>query len=117
MHNILSAPSCCVPVAREFSVNLTSITITWDRERCLDRNGNPHNYIIYYKKVTSTTAATIANISYNQMIRMYTANGLFPSTSYSFKIALQNEVGPGQQNQAKVITTMTPKGKPNLIYF
>ena len=107
--HILSAP-CCVPVARGVSVNLTSIIITWNRENCLDRNGNPSNYLIYYKKVTSTTAATITNISYNQTIRMYTANGLFPNTSYSFTIALQNEVGLGQQNNATVITTTSPKG-------
>ena len=113
MHNILSAPSCCVPVAKKLSVNLTSITITWDRENCLDRNGNTTNYIIYYKKVTSQTAATIASISYNRMIRMYTANGLFPNTSYSFNIALENEVGIGQQNQSKVIITKSPKGKSN----
>ena len=101
-------PGCCVPVPQVHSRNLTSITVTWDRENCHIRNGRPQNYTLSYKRVES--AQYILNVSINIDKRNYTANLLFPRSTYSIEVALVNHVGMGPITPAN-ISTSSPTGE------
>ena len=55
-------PSCCVPPAQSQSLSLTNITITWDREECLSRNGESRHYSVYYRENGSMNAMMNMNV-------------------------------------------------------
>ena len=74
-------------------MNLTSITIMWQREDCLLRNGESRHYSVHYREAGSSTIIETATISVTD--RTNTASSLYPRTSYTFEVALVNEVGTG----------------------
>ena len=102
-----TVPSC-VPSPTSQSVSLTNITIMWQREDCLLRNGQSSHYSVRYRESGSSTIIAIANISVND--RTYTASSLYPRTSYTFKVALVNEIGTGPYSPND-ISTSTPTSK------
>ena len=104
-----TVPSCCVPSPVSQSVSLTSITIMWQREDCLLCNGQGRHYSVRYREARSSTITpTATTISVND--RTYTASSLYPRTSYTFEVALVNEVGAGPYSSS-IISTSTPTSK------
>ena len=77
--------------------NLTSITITWDEVKCINRNSNITGYMIKYN---GTNAAT----STHQFI----ASQLFPSTNYIFQIAAMSSHGIGPYSNITTASTSSP---------
>ena len=89
-------------------MSLTSITILWQREDCLLRNGQSIRYSVRYREAGSSTI--IAKTSVNIFDRTYTASSLKPQTSYTFEVALINEVGTGPYSTTN-FSTSTPTSK------
>ena len=96
-----TVPSCCVPSPISQSVSLTSVTIMWQREDCLLRNGKIRHSSVRYREAGSIIAT--ATISIND--RTYTASSLYPHTSYTFEVALVNEVGTGPYTTSSISTS------------
>ena len=105
-----TVPSCCVPSPISQSVSLTSITVMWQRGDCLLRNGDSRHYSVRYREAGSSTIIATATISVND--RTYTASSLYPRTSYTFEVALVNEVGTGPYSTTDIFTS-TPTSKNN----
>ena len=80
----------------------------WQREDCLLRNGQSRHYSVRYREAGSSTIIATATISVNNTI--YTASSLYPHTSYTFQVALVNEVGTGPYTTSN-ISTSTPTSK------
>ena len=73
------------------SVNVTSITIRWDRIDCQERNGRTDGYrIVYYptSNPSDRVAQTLAGILDND--RLFSVSGLPPRTSYTFQVQASN---------------------------
>ena len=73
------------------SVNVTNITIQWDRVDCQERNGGTDSYrVVYYptSDPSDRTARTIAGTGDSD--RMFTVTGLPPRTSYTFEVQASN---------------------------
>ena len=98
-------PGCCVPRPSTTTVGLTTFTATWAEEQCSIRNGLVTNYVIEYGETNTTSTVG----SSDSKIRNFTAKHLFPSSTYVFKVALNNTVGVGPY-VIHNITTSTPKG-------
>ena len=75
------------------SVNITGITIQWDRVNCLERNGHTDSYrIVYYptSNPNDQTARTLLATGDNE--RVFSINGLPPRTSYTFQVQASNSI-------------------------
>ena len=105
---IPTAPSCCVPLAQSQSVSLISITFTWDREECLSRNGDSSHYVLRYGETGSSNEMMTDNYGLN--FRKFISHSLYPSTLYTFEVALVNLVGMGPPTRTD-FSTSTPTGK------
>ena len=69
---------------RVSSVNVTNITIQWDRVDCWQRNGPTSGYRV---RVTGPDISMFALVSgTSEESRMFTITGLAPRTSYKFEI-------------------------------
>ena len=82
----------------------TSITLSWDRVLCEDRNGNITGYSIQYG-ITFFETSTGTSPSN----RTFTASGLVPLTTYMFRIAAVNSHGEGPYRNGK-FSTAFPEG-------
>ena len=94
------------------SVNVTNITIQWDRVDCQERNGHTDTYrVIYYptSNPSDRVARTLAGTDNND--RMFSASGLPPRTNYTFEVQALNpfltERGPAAIYTA---STTAPQG-------
>ena len=65
----------------------------WQREDCLLRNGQSRHYSVCYREAGTSAIIAIAYISVYD--RTYTASSLYHRPSYTFEVALVNEVGTG----------------------
>ena len=97
------------------SVNVTNITIRWDRVDCQERNGHIDSYrLIYYPTIDPygdrSTVRTILGTRVDN--RIFSANGLPPRTNYTFKVQASNPNidvrGPPASYTAN---TTAPQGK------
>ena len=74
------------------SVNVTNITIRWDRVDCQERNGHTDAYRLVYYPVSDpsvrTNVLTIVGTEVNN--RMFSISGLPPRMSYTFEIQASN---------------------------
>ena len=73
------------------SVNVTGITIRWDRVNCLERNGHIDAYrVVYYPSSdpSDQVVRTVVGTEYND--RVFSVNGLPPRTSYTFEVQASN---------------------------
>ena len=73
------------------SVNVTNITIQWDRVDCQERNGLTDSYrIVDYptSNPSDRSARTVAGIGDSD--RIFTVTGLPPRTSYTFEVQASN---------------------------
>ena len=103
---IISAPDGRVSNLQSSEVNYTSITVMWQPEACLQRNG----LLIYYS--VRYTESSVTSGPFNSSTLSFTATSLFPGTSYTFEIAAVNSEGAGPYTQV-VVSTVIPTG----IYF
>ena len=92
-----------MPTPQVSSITPVSITITWNREDCLVRNGDPQHYILHHRLPGSNTVIATENVNINN--RMYTASLLSPDTEYQLDVALVNEVGAGRYTSVRISTT------------
>ena len=88
--------------------NSTSITLTWDRLSCEDRNGEITGYRIQYGISAFNTTMMITGTSPSD--RTFTASGLVPLTTYMFRIAAVNSHGLGPDNATENFSTSFPLG-------
>ena len=91
MHYIsLSAPGL-VQSLRVGSVDVTNITIQWDRVNCVDRNGRTDSYFILFYPTSNPSnrdAQTVFGTGDND--RMFSLTGLPPRTNYTFEVDANN---------------------------
>ena len=73
---------------RIVSVDVTNITIQWDRVDCQDRNGNINGYRIIYFPISNPIAQTVSGTRHSD--RMLHIVGLPPQTNYTFEIQAIN---------------------------
>ena len=74
-------------------MNVTNITIRWNRVDCQERNGHTDSYrIVSYPTLSSDSydriARTLVGIEDND--RMFSITGLPPRTSYTFEVQASN---------------------------
>ena len=101
------------------SVNVTGITIRWDRVDCQERNGHTDAYrIVYYPTFSSDPNDRIAQIfsGTEDNNRILSITGLPPQTNYTFEVQASNTLidvrGPPAFYTA---STTAPQGKSNII--
>ena len=101
------------------SVNVTNITIRWDRVNCRDRNGHTDSYrVVFYPTLSTDTsdrvARTVVGVEDNQ--RMFSVTGLPPRTSYTFEVQASNPNIDASGPPANItVNTTAPQGKCNQI--
>ena len=64
---------------------ITSITVTWQRVRCVDRNADITNYVVQYVGVSESRGFSVPDDP-----REYTFTGLVPWTDYTIVVAAQH---------------------------
>ena len=64
---------------------LTSITVTWDHVRCVDRNADITNYVVQYMGTFESRGLSVPDDP-----REYTFTGLIPWTNYTISVAAQH---------------------------
>lgn len=94
------------------SISATSVTVTWNRESCLSRNGPDSHYTVSYHETgsTQTSGSRTVNIASN----FFTASTLNPVTSYTFQVAYVNTIGSGPTSSL-TITTLGLPCKSNIL--
>ena len=95
------------------SIDITNITIQWDRVDCQQRNGGTDGYRIVYYPISDpmdTNAMTISGVT--DANRMFTVTGLPPRTEYVFKVQASNPVLDVRGDAANLtVNTSTPQGE------
>ena len=71
------------------STTSRSITVSWEKIKCIERNGPIINYTVEFQEVGG---ALIPGVVVN---RIFTATGLTPYTNYIFRVAGVNDNGTG----------------------
>ena len=78
-------------------MNSTSITISWDRVACLERNSEITGYILTYSTATATSGQTFENAvnisGTGPENRVFTVSELLPQTDYIFTVRAVNSDG------------------------
>ena len=109
---LISAPGAPQSL-RIASVDVTNITIQWDRVDCLERNGRTDSYlVIYYPTSNPNGIQAVTVFGTGDSDRMFSLPGLPPRTSYTFQIEAINPLirYPGVLATINVSTT-TPQSK------
>ena len=95
------------------SVDVTNITIQWDRVYCLERNGPTDYYVVVYYPTSYPSGIRATTISGTRdSDRMFSLPGLPPRTSYTFEVEAGNPLirDPGALATVNVSTT-APQSK------
>ena len=75
------------------SVNITGITIRWDRVDCLERNGHTDGYrVIYYPTSNPSDQVALTLVGTGDDDRMFGITGVPPRTSYTFEVQALNPI-------------------------
>jgi hypothetical protein len=73
------------------SVDVTNITIQWDRVNCVDRNGEIDSYIVIFYPTSNPSDRSAQTVSgTGDSDRMLSIAGLPPRTSYTFEVDANN---------------------------
>ena len=74
------------------SVNVTGITIRWDRVDCQQRNGHTDSYRLIYYPTSDPSVRTdaVTIIGTGDDDRIFSISGLPPLTNYTFEIQASN---------------------------
>ena len=113
LHHFSLAPGVSPEDLRAVSVDLTNITIGWDRIDCLQRNGIINQYrVFFYPTSGSRGNNPILIVGTDESVRMYTAVGLPPRTSYTFEVEAVNGVLLAPSPAAiQTVTTSVPQSE------
>ena len=93
------------------SVNVTSITIRWDRVDCDKRNGRVDVYrVVYYPTLSSNPADQVVRVLVGAEFsdRVFSITGLPPRTSYTFELQASNTQIDARGDPAFYTTNTTP---------
>ena len=98
---------------RATSVNVTNITIQWDRVNCQERNGGTDSYRIVYYPTTNFNARMAQIVQGTEdSDRMFSVTGLRPQTSYTFEIQASNFLVDVHGASATLtVSTSVPQGE------
>ena len=92
----ISAPSGVPMSIRSTSKSSTSISITWDRVACRQRNGEIDGYnVTYYPRGDKSDNITVTVHGVTGRNRTFLASGLQPLTNYTFEVQAFNRYGYG----------------------
>ena len=86
---LAAAPSASPRSINTTSTSSRSVSVSWTKIRCIERNGPITNYTVEFQEVGG---ALIPGVVVN---RTFTASGLTPSTNYTFRVAGVNGNGTG----------------------
>ena len=109
---LLTAPGAPESL-RVGSVDVTNITIEWDRVNCLERNGNTDSYVVFFYPTLNPSERRAQTVTGTEdSNRMYSVNALPPRTSYTFEVEAKNPLvrDPGALATITVSTT-APQSK------
>ena len=93
IHCLYSSAPGLVQSLSVSSVNVTNITIRWDRVDCQERNGRIDSYrLVYYPTLSSNPSDQVAQtlVGTGDNDRMFSITGLPPRTSYTFEVQASN---------------------------
>ena len=95
------------------SVNLTSMTVTWDPITCIHRNSLIRNYIVNYTGEPDGYSRSINTSTTETTITLYK---LDPSTNYVVEVQAEskNNIRSRPSSSIKVMTSV-PKGKTRIL--
>ena len=101
---MLMVCSAAAPSASPHSINTTSTTsrsvsVSWTKIKCIERNGPITNYTVEFQEVGG---ALIPGVVVN---RTFTASGLTPYTNYTFRVAGVNDDRTGPFSNITSILT------------
>jgi len=100
---ILAEPSGAPRNLVVSSSTTTSITLTWDRISCMDRNGNITGYKIQYG-ITAFDQTMMFNGT-SESSRIFTLGDLVTTNRYKFRVAGVNINGTGPYRE---VTNLMP---------
>ena len=101
---------------RVTSVNVTNITIQWDRVDCQQRNGRTDSYTVVHFPTSDSYYGRYARTVSGVSDRMFTVTGLPPRTSYMFQVRASNPVLDVRGEVANLtVNTSTPQGESGLV--
>ena len=94
------------------SVDVTNITILWDRVNCIDRNGAVGGYTVinYPTSDPSDRRAPIISGT-EESDRMFSVTGLPPRTNYTFEVDAIIRFVPDGARAIITVSTTPPQGK------
>ena len=73
------------------SVDVTNVTIQWDRVNCVERNGPIDSYVVYHYPTSNPSDRDCQTISgTGDSNRKFILPGLPPQTSYTLEIEANN---------------------------
>ena len=108
---LLPAPGA-VQSLRTASVDVTNITIQWDRVDCRERNGPISSYLVFHFLTSTPSRRFVIVPGTDDSDRMFSVTGLPPRTSYTFQVEAFN---PFFRDSAVVtsinISTTAPQSK------
>ena len=91
MHCLYSSAPGLVQSLTASSVNVTNITIRWDRVDCQERNGHTDGYrVVYYPTLRSNDRVAWISFGTGDNDRMFSITGLPPQTNYTFEVQASN---------------------------
>ena len=96
------------------SMNVTSITIRWDRIDCQERNGHTDSYRVVSYPVSdpSVRADALTILGTGDDNRIFSISGLPPCTNYTFEVQASNpNVGLHGPPAFYTANTTAPQGK------
>ena len=83
------------------STTSRSVSVSWGTIECFERNGVITNYSVVFQEQGGAVNPGEVNV----MDRTFTASGLTPHTSYTFRVAGVNSNGTGPYSNVTVILT------------
>ena len=95
-------------------MNVTNITIQWDRVNCRERNGRTDSYVVIYYPTSNPSEREAMIVSgTGDDDRMFSINGLPPRTSYTFGVEASNPLvrDPGALIANITVSTTAPQSK------
>ena len=117
VYHIITAPSGSPGNIMSTGSTSTSITLTWDRLSCEERNGEITGYSIQYGITSFTATDTVTGTSPSD--RTFTASELLPLTTYRFRIRAVNNgglVGPYSDTVTFQTSIPTGEGKKQFVH-
>ena len=93
------------------SVDVTNITIEWDRVDCLERNGRIRSYDVFFYPTSNPSDRDVQTVLENSD-RTFSITARPPRTSYTFKVEANNPLAEDRGAVATItVNTTGPRGE------